>query len=383
MSRRTLWPALALGAMAVTLSASVFLPADYAVMGRTPPFAEAIAVSPPTESAARPLPAEADVPHRVEAEAAGLIPSYVSIEDLGDGSFRYLVNGTPQLFIGMGYNPIYRYLSDAERAEAYNRDFRLMCRAGINHITGWDSDKGYEQDKFDELTLDYADKYGLGVIMPFYLPPDGDYQDEAFTQELTAQAVAKIDRFKNHPALRMWGVGNEVLGQIESWQDRAAFGLFYLQLADLFHALDPNHLVIYREAEDFYIPDIADFLSRLPSDRPWLLYGMNVYTADLERILDDWPSYELNMPIFVTEFGADQDWPGGRSIGYLSMWRMIRAHSEYALGGAPYAWTTAGPEPTDAVWGLMDGESRPVDDTFAQLKADWLREKGTRRLCPR
>ncbi|MDP2727782.1 MAG: hypothetical protein Q8P59_09590, partial [Dehalococcoidia bacterium] len=73
-------------------------------------------------------------------------PSIVMVENLGDGSFRYLVNGEPQVFIGMGYNPIYRYLSDEERAANYNRDFRILCKAGVNQITGWDADKGYEQD---------------------------------------------------------------------------------------------------------------------------------------------------------------------------------------------------------------------------------------------
>ena len=81
-------------------------------------------------------------------------PSRVTIENLGNDSFRYLVNGKPQLFIGMGNDPIYRYLPDEQRAANYDRDFRILCEAGVNHITGWDFDKGYEQDKFDELTLD-------------------------------------------------------------------------------------------------------------------------------------------------------------------------------------------------------------------------------------
>lgn len=307
----------------------------------------------------------------------------VAIERTGDGPFRYLVNGTPQVFIGMGYNPIYRNLNREERAGNYERDFRILCEAGVNHITGWDYDKGYEQDQFDKLTLDIAHKYGIGVIMPFYLPPEGDYRDGAFTQGLIRQATEKVRRFKNHPALRMWGVGNEVLTDMPRAM-RPAFGRFYLRLADLFHEQDPKHPVIYREAEDLFAPAIGMVLAASETPRPWLQYGMNVYSLELERILDDWPSHGIERPLFVTEFGAEDYWFKDRSLGYLAMWRMIRAHPDYVLGGAPYVWTTEGPEPTDQRWGLMDGNSEPVDDTFEQLAQDWRAEsENHNRNCGR
>ena len=304
--------------------------------------------------------------------------SFVTVERAGDGSFRYLVNGSPQVFIGMGYNPIYRYLSDEERAENYDRDFKILCEAGVNHIIGWDADKGYEQDKFDELTLDYAEKYAIGVVMPFYLPVEGDYTDEAFTRSLMEEVAKKVERFRDHPALRMWGVGNEVLVEMSSDSMRAAFCQFYPRIVDLIHELDPNHPVIYREAEDVFLSAISEWFGN-DEERPWLLYGMNIYTMELERILDTWPSEGLNHPLIVTEFGAEPDSPEGRAIGYLSMWRMIRAHPEYVLGGAPYAWTTAGPEPTDVIWGLMDENSQPVDDTFEQLAEEWRQESEEQR----
>lgn len=311
----------------------------------------------------------------VESVLASDAPrSVVAVQKLADGSFRYVVDGSPQTFVGMGYNPIYRNLPDSERAANYGRDFQILCRAGVNHITGWDTDKGYEQDKFDELTLDYAVQYGLGVVMPFYLPPEGNYEDEAFRQSLLSGAAAKVARFKDHPALRMWGVGNEVLTEMSSREERAAFGQFYLQLADLFHSLDPNHPVIYREAEDTFVSGISRVLRGNAPARPWLLYGTNVYTLGIERILDAWPSYELDRPLFVTEFGAEPDETGGRADGYVAMWQMIRGHPDYVLGGAPYAWTTAGPEPTDSIWGLMDANSRPVDDTFERLASEWRNE---------
>lgn len=309
-------------------------------------------------------------------------PSFVEVETLGNGRFKYLVNGKPQVFIGMGYNPIYRYLSEEDRAANYDRDFRILCQAGVNHIIGWDRDKGYDQDKFDQLTLDYAQKYGLGVLMPFYLRAGGNYEDEGFRNALLKQAAEKVTRFKDHPALRMWAAGNELILDGLPPAMMPAFGRFYLELADLIRSLDANHPVIYRESEDFFVPAIVRFLQKRPPERPWLLYGANIYSLQLERILHAWPYYGFDRPLFVTEFGAEPDWDGGRALGYRNMWRLVRSHPDYVMGGAPYAWTTEGPEPGDPHWGLMDGNSQPVDDTFGLLKADWLEEEGALQNCP-
>ncbi len=307
--------------------------------------------------------------------AAGYVssPSHVTTVKELDGSYSYLVNGVPQLFIGMGYNPIYRYLTDEQRAANYRRDFAILRQAGVNTITGWDADKGYEQDKFDELTLNLANEYGIGVIMPLNLPPEGDYTDPVFVNDLMEQARAKVQRFKDFPALRMWGVGNEVYWEMDP-DMYPAFSDAYLRIVDLFHELDPNHPVIYRESEDRYVEDFAASLQNSGDMRPWLLYGMNVYDQDLNAILDRWPDYGLDRPVLVSEFGATGDTTEERAQGYLDLWKAIRAHPDYVIGGAPYVWWTNGPEPTDAIWGLMDSNSQPVDSTFAALSEAWRSE---------
>ncbi len=307
------------------------------------------------------------------ASAADRTPSVVTWVKEADGAYKYLVNGREQVFIGMGYDAIYRYLPGEERAANYRRDFQILREAGVNTITGWDADKGYEQDKFDELTLNIADEYGIGVVMPLNLPPEGDYTDRDFVEDLKAQARAKVARFKDHPALRMWGVGNEVYWEMDP-DMYPAFSQAYLEIADLFHQLDPNHPVIYREAEDIYVPLIADSLRESGDMRPWLLYGMNVYNKDLTEILSRWPDYGLDRPVFVSEFGAEGETAEDRALGYLEMWKAIRAFPEFVMGGAPYVWTTEGPEPTDKIWGLTDANSAPVDGTFAALSEAWLSE---------
>ncbi|MBV8086922.1 MAG: hypothetical protein JO247_19110 [Chloroflexi bacterium] len=303
-------------------------------------------------------------------DALDQTPSQVSVVQQPDGSWQYVVSGQPQVFIGMGYDPIYRYLSTEERAANYQRDFQLLQDAGVNTITGWDADKGYEQDKFDELTLSIAAQHNIGVVMPLNLPPGGDYTDPTFVQSLVDEARSKVERFKDYPALRMWGVGNEVFWDMDPdmWP---AFEDAYLQIADVFHQLDASHPVIYREAEMAYVPEFADMVRRDGNSRPWLLYGMNVYNKAPGPLLDQWARFGLDRPMLVSEFGTQGDTPEQRATGYAAMWHAIRCGPSYVLGGAPYVWTTAGPEPTDIVWGLMDANSQPVDGTFAALSSAW------------
>ncbi|HLY67050.1 MAG TPA: glycoside hydrolase family 2 TIM barrel-domain containing protein, partial [Chloroflexota bacterium] len=218
----------------------------------------------------------------------------------------------------------------------------------------------------------------IGVVMPLNLPPDGDYRDAQFVAELMDQARTKVTRFKDNPALRMWGVGNEVMSGMDP-DMYPAFLDAYMQIVDLFHQLDPNHPVIYREAEDEVVPVLAEKLQDSGDMRPWLLYGMNIYDKDPRPLLDRWPSYGLDRPLVISEFGSQGDNPGERAQAYLDMWHAIRVYSPYVIGGAPYAWTAAGPEPTDKIWGLMDAQSRPVDRTFELLSQAWRLEPTANR----
>ena len=59
----------------------------------------------------------------------------------------------------------------------------------------------------------------------------------------------------------------------------------------------------------------------------------------------------------------------------------LRAHPAYVPGGASHVWTTEGPEPVDRDRGLMDADSRPVDDTFQQLAEDRRRAYRRQRSC--
>ncbi|MBI4320102.1 MAG: hypothetical protein HY675_16550 [Chloroflexi bacterium] len=316
-------------------------------------------------------------------------PSVVSIAG-GSRQFAYLVNGKRERIRGVGYNAIYRHLSDEVRAMRYERDFARMADSGINTILGWDFDQGYAHDKFDDLLLAKASKFGLGVSMPYYLDPDGEYSDDQYRTRLADDVLAWVRRYKGHSAVRMWAIGNEVMHGMESMEvlygatpksNPEDFVDFYMNLIDDVHQEDPNHPVLYREAEDGFF---GPFVARGPKgveDRKWLVFGTNVFSGRLNEVLTNWERDGFDNALLVTEFSPTGLSPEDRPRGLVKRWRLIRRHACSVLGGIVYVWTTEGPEPIDRVYGLVDGDGNAVDGSLEAIAGEYRRDSNLPRDC--
>ena len=299
-----------------------------------------------------------------QAAAAG--PSHVEISGSAY-QFQYLVNGEPVTIKGMGLNTQYAsQLSPEDRAAQLDSDMAALSALGVNTVLGWDP------AEFDGTLLDAAERHGIGVVMPFGLDPDADYANPSVRQQLHDQVLARVMQYRGYPALRMWGLGNEILHKIvhPAWvgpQDphqeveAEAFSDWLIQTADDIHAVDPDHPVTYRDAEDAFVGWVVAAVQRDGNTpRPWFVYGTNCYTAYLGDIVDRWPSMGMASPLWVSEFS-----PGGvaapdRPDGFSTMWGYITRHPEWVLGGGVYAWTRNGPEGVDRNFGLTD-DGVPVD----------------------
>ena len=311
------------------------------------------------------------------SRAAQPVRSGPSVVTLSGSNYRYTytVNGRPEVIRGMGYNPMYHRLPAAERAARYDRDFATMSQSGVNTLVGWAT------EEFDGLLLDKAGEHGIGVILPYHLDPELDYTDPAVREQVARDVLAWVERYKNHPALRMWGPGNEVLHKLvyPSWmhirgdpvlEARAdAFALFYVGLIDLIHQADPNHPVTYRAAEDAYLGRLRDALNASGLHRSWFAFGVNVYTPHLADIIQGWEQYNLDSALIISEFAPGGAGPSDRPQGYRDLWSLIRSRPELVLGGAPYVWFTEGPEEVDRIFGLVDPDGVPVDGSLVAIAA--------------
>ena len=320
----------------------------------------------------RPTSGRAHLPRVLGATPVGIVQN-------PDATWEYVVDGSPETIRGVGYNPWYAGLSPAQRTALYNRDFSEMRRLGINTIEGW------FETQFDSTTLDAAARNGIGVLMPFELNQDWDYTDPSVRAGILDRLSAYVEKYKDNPAVRMWSPGNENLHRVlyAHWVSQAnvpaarakadAFAAFLPEVVDRIHELDPNHPVVYRDAEDVYLQWITDAFARAGGDRPWLVYGANVYSAGrLQDIISKWPSVWPGHALLISEYAPGGVGPMERPLGFQQQWQVIRSNPGVVLGGLAYTWATNGPEDLDRVFGLVDPNGVPTDGALAALSAAYL-----------
>ncbi|HEV8637368.1 MAG TPA: glycoside hydrolase family 2 TIM barrel-domain containing protein [Chloroflexota bacterium] len=281
--------------------------------------------------------------------------------DASPEGYLYLVDDRPELIRGMGYNALLGERSEDERAALLWRDFAMMRRVGVNTVLGWD------MGSFDRTLLDVAEASGLGVIMHFDLGKGWDYADPAVQEQLLGRIADWVVAYRDHPAVRMWGVGNEVLLTTDDEQCRA-FAQFYVRVHQTVRRFDPDHPLLYREAEDVRVPYFRDAFAEAGVRPEGFVFGMNFYTPRIDEALTQWPEHGFPVPVLISEFAPAGLAPSRRPDGFREMWQRVRAHARLVLGAAPYVWTTVGPEAVDRIFGLTDEHGRPVDGALTELQ---------------
>jgi hypothetical protein len=295
-----------------------------------------------------------------------------TVRRAGDG-YSYEVGGQPETVRGMGYNP--PAADPTTRRQRLERDLSLMAAAGVNTLIGWNP------GVVDGMALDVSQQAGLGVALPFDVDYTLDVTDDSVRRSFVSAVLAWVDQYRDHPALRMWAVGNEVLQRSvpPAWCSTppsesqaawaAAWARLLVELADQIHGRDPDHPVLYREAEDAYAPWLSRALAAQPADRPWLIYGVNAYTPRLAEILDTWHDRAVPTPLLVSEYAPLNAPRGARAGRFREIWDVIRARQTHVIGGAAYVWSTDGPEEVDRAFGMVDASGEPVDDALDTIAA--------------
>jgi hypothetical protein len=141
--------------------------------------------------------------------------------DQRDGRYTVVRNGKPYNIRGAGGYSHFRELHDA----------------GGNTLRTWDTTNLAQ-------ILDSAQRHDLAVIVGLPIPNSGDiafYNNPQITQTRYRAMQSVIKRFRNHPAVLMWCLGNEL-----DFPYKWTYGDFYDSfnaLTDMIHREDPDHPV--------------------------------------------------------------------------------------------------------------------------------------------
>jgi hypothetical protein len=101
---------------------------------------------------------------------------------------------------------------------------------GVNAFRTWSAERA-------EKDLSDAQQSGMYMMLGIWLSQNlKDYSRPEYREEMTAQLQSLLDRFKTHPNLMLWCLGNEV-----DWDAETA--PFLEELAQTVRKQDPNHPV--------------------------------------------------------------------------------------------------------------------------------------------
>lgn len=226
--------------------------------------------------------------HAAEPRPQAGPPAKVEVRHTAD-RYQLFVNGTPFHVRGAGLE-----FGNQEKLAAH----------GANSFRTWRTENGQQSGR---QVLDRALKNGLFVTMGLDVARERhgfDYNDPATVARQLAEIRAQVLKYKDHPALLIWGIGNEL--NLNSKNPKVWDAVN--EIARMIHEVDPNH-----PAMTMLAGIGRDTVEAIKTRAPALdLLGIQMYAdiVNLPRYLKEtgWTG-----PYLVTEWGATGHWEVGKT----------------------------------------------------------------------
>jgi hypothetical protein len=198
---------------------------------------------------------------------------------------QLLVDGAPFLIKGICYHPVEKGVSNRS-FERIDEDLALMQEAGINTIRVY-------VPVDDKAVLDKIHNAGMKIIISF------GYNQDGFYDILSGSFLDYVKKYKDHPAILFWELGNEYNyhpewfdGDLKNWYKAMNDAAMQIKAVDLLHPIATAH------------GELPDSLA-LAMGGNIDVWGMNVYRWDNpESIFEQWTAIS-DKPMYFAEAGGD------------------------------------------------------------------------------
>ncbi|MFM9983882.1 MAG: glycoside hydrolase family 2 TIM barrel-domain containing protein [Flavobacteriales bacterium] len=289
----------------------------------------------------------------------------VSVQQDANGNWQLMRNGEPYYVRGGG--------GDTQLDK--------LVEIGGNSIRTWSTDNAME-------VLDEAHKHGLTVMMGLWVQHERhgfDYNNEEKIALQLAGFREVVMKLKDHPALLLWGVGNEV-------------DLFYTNtnvwkavndIAAMIHEVDPNHptctVTAGLDKEEVRL---------IKANAPAIdIYGINTY-GDLKGVKQGIRDAGWQGPYLITEWGPNGHWEvektkwsapveqssTEKADSYESRYRdFIGGDMEKCMGSYVFLWGQK--QETTSTWYGLFSESGESCEALDRLEVLWT-GKTPSNSCP-
>jgi hypothetical protein len=215
-------------------------------------------------------------------------PAKVEVSQIGD---RYQLHVNGQIF----------YIQGAG-LEFGNQE--KLAEHGGNSFRTWRTENGRDSG---QQVLDRALKNGLFVTMGLEVARERhgfNYDDAAAVAAQLADIKGQVLKLKDHPALLLWGIGNELNLNAKNPKVWDAVNA----ISKMIHQVDPNHPTMTMLA-GIHPNMIRDLKARAPDLD---LIGIQMY-ADIVNLPRYLKESNWTGPYIVTEWGATGHWEVGKT----------------------------------------------------------------------
>jgi hypothetical protein len=235
------------------------------------------------------------------APVAPAFAGTVTVRDATAGQpARLLVDGTPFAVRGITY-------AGPAKGGDMEADLAAIAALGANAIRTWGTDP-VETPRL----LDAAQRHGLKVMLGLWLRhgragaegvDNFNYAtDLEGCEKQYADTLAQVRAFKDHPALLLWGAGNEVTLNIATDPEKEAYAKLLERIVRGIKEIDPDHPVASVSA---WSTDWTWWLKYTPSLD---VYAINTYGYGAAAVPGEIERLHVTRPYLVTEFGASGEW---------------------------------------------------------------------------
>lgn len=207
-------------------------------------------------------------------------PAKVEISK-ASGKWRLLVDGKELYVKGVACNNFYTNAADF----------------GANVI------RTYSVTDKTKAILDSAYDKGLYVNLGLYIKreTDGfDYNNATAVKAQFDDMKASVERFKDHPALLLWSIGNEAEASYTNLKLWDAIN----DIAKMIHETDPNHPTTTTLASS-NVNHIKNIIEKAPHVD---IISVNTYAPNLPGVLGNFQTAGWTNPYMITEFGPRGTW---------------------------------------------------------------------------
>lgn len=281
---------------------------------------------------------------------AQVIP--VTIEMNTSGEWQLLRNGEPYYIEGVGGD---EHLDKA-------------VEIGANSVRTWSPDNAQE-------VLDKAQSMGLTVMMGLWVQHERhgyDYNNEEKVQQQLEYFRTVVEKYKDHPALLLWGIGNEV----DLFYSNTKVWNAINDIAAMVHEVDPNHPTSTVTAG----LDPAE-VKLIIENAPHIdIYGINTY-GDIGIVKNTIRDAGWKGPYIISEWGPTGHWEvkktlwgapieqssAEKAIVYRQRYvDYIASDTEKCIGSYVFLWGQK-QETTSTWYGLFsnEGYASPAIDELA------------------